>query len=115
MCVQAAFVRVHQDFTANVLRGGKPQIVKNVGEELERDLSLEEFKHWTALVRLAVILHVTLLSLQEKYCMMCSSVQIAKNVREELELDLSLEDSSTGLPWWTHLPLPLSQHHGNAL
>ena len=50
MCVQAAFVRVHQDFTANVMRGGKPQIVKNVREELEHNLSLEEFKHWTALV-----------------------------------------------------------------
>jgi len=43
---------VHQDFTANVLRGGKPHIVKDVKEELKgRDLSLEELKHWTALVR----------------------------------------------------------------
>ena len=48
---QAAFVRVHQDFTANVLRGGKPHIVKNVKEEIERDLSLDEFRYWTAVVR----------------------------------------------------------------
>lgn len=55
--MQAAFVRVQQDFTANVLRGGKPQIVKNVKEEIERDLSLDEFRHWTALVRLAASRH----------------------------------------------------------
>ncbi len=48
-------MRVHQDFTANVLRGGKPHIVKNVKEELERDLSLDEFRYWTAVVRLAAI------------------------------------------------------------
>ncbi|CAK0787098.1 hypothetical protein CVIRNUC_010314 [Coccomyxa viridis] len=47
----AAFVRVHQDFTANVLRGGKPHITTDVRAELEgQELSLEEFKHWTALV-----------------------------------------------------------------
>ena len=61
--VQAAFTRVHQDFTANVLRGGKPNIVKNVREEIERDLTLEEFRHWTALVRLAGILQFHTLSL----------------------------------------------------
>ena len=46
---------------------------------------------------------------------MCSAVRIAKNVREELELDLSLEDFEHWTALWTHLPLPLSQHHGNAL
>ena len=44
-------MRVHQDFTANVLRGGKPHITTDVREELEgQELSLEEFKHWAALV-----------------------------------------------------------------
>ena len=44
-------MRVHQDFTANVLRGGKPHITTDVRAELEgQELSLEEFKHWTALV-----------------------------------------------------------------
>ena len=57
--MQAAFVRVHQDFTANVLRGGKPHIVKNVKEEIERDLSLDEFRYWTAVVRLAPVTHVS--------------------------------------------------------
>ena len=50
-------MRVHQDFTANVLRGGKPHIVKNVKEEIERDLSLDEFRYWTAIVRLAALPH----------------------------------------------------------
>ena len=50
-CAQPAFVRVHQDFTRNVLRGGKPEIVKDVRFYLGRELSLEEFKYWTALVR----------------------------------------------------------------
>lgn len=44
-------MRVHQDFTANVLRGGKPHIAKNVREEVERDLPLDEFRYWTAVVR----------------------------------------------------------------
>ena len=57
--MQAAFTRVHQDFTANVLRGGKPNIVKNVREEIERDITLEEFKYWTALVGLAPYSHST--------------------------------------------------------
>ena len=57
LLVQAAFVRVHQDFTANVLRGGKPHIAKDVREELEgQELSLEEFKHWSALVRHPLLL-----------------------------------------------------------
>ena len=107
MCVQAAFVRVHQDFTANVLRGGKPQIVKNVREELERDLSLEEFKHWTALVRLAVVHHVILLSLQILHDVLrCGKPQTVKNVREEFKQWTALVDS---------LASPLvAQHHGNA-
>ena len=54
-------MRVHQDFTANVLRGGKPHIVKNVKEEIERDLSLDEFRYWTAVVRLAPVAHVSCL------------------------------------------------------
>lgn len=94
MRVQAAFVRVHQDFTANVLRGGKPQIVKNVREELERDLPLEEFKHWTALVRLAVVLHVILLSLQLLHDVhRGGKPQNAKNVREEFKQWTALVDS----------------------
>jgi hypothetical protein len=53
MCaaMQPAFVRVHQDFTRNVLRGGKPEIVGDVRAYLGRDLPLDEFKYWTALVR----------------------------------------------------------------
>jgi hypothetical protein len=52
MCVlQAAFVRVHQDFTQSVLHGGKPQIVRSVREHIGRQLSPEEFSHWSALVR----------------------------------------------------------------
>ncbi|CAL8465237.1 g4772 [Coccomyxa elongata] len=46
----AAFVRIHQDFTRNVLRGAKPHIVKDVRAMLGRDISLEEFKYWTAMV-----------------------------------------------------------------
>ena len=66
LVLQAAFVRVHQDFTANVLRGGKPHITTDVREELEgQELSLEEFKHWTALVR-----HPLLLTCQAQ-CMSC--------------------------------------------
>ena len=38
-------MRVHQDFTANVLRGGKPHITTDVRAELEgQELSLEEFQ-----------------------------------------------------------------------
>ena len=48
---QPAFVRIHQDFTRTVLRGGKPQIVKDVRAHLGRDLGLDEFKYWTAVVR----------------------------------------------------------------
>ena len=47
---QPAFVRIHQDFMRTVLRGGKPQIVKDVRAHLGRDVGLEEFKYWTALV-----------------------------------------------------------------
>ena len=50
-------MRVQQDYTANVLRGGKPHIVKNVKEEIERDLSLDEFRYWTAVVRRAAQRH----------------------------------------------------------
>lgn len=53
MLAQAAFVRVHQDFTRNVLRGAKPHVVKDVRALLGRDISLEDFKYWTALVRTA--------------------------------------------------------------
>ena len=53
MLAQAAFVRVHQDFTRNVLRGAKPHVVKDVRGLLGRDISLEDFKYWTALVRTA--------------------------------------------------------------
>ena len=55
--LQAAFVRVHQDFTRNVLRGGKPNVVKDVRAMLGRDISLEEFKYWTALVRMPALSH----------------------------------------------------------
>ncbi len=33
-----------------VLRGGKPLIVKDLRAHLRRDVGLEEFKYWTALV-----------------------------------------------------------------
>ncbi|BDA50257.1 hypothetical protein COCOBI_15-3860 [Coccomyxa sp. Obi] len=46
----AAFVRVHQDFARNVLRGAKPHVVKDVRAMLGRDISLEEFKYWASLV-----------------------------------------------------------------
>ena len=48
--MQPAFVRIHQDFVRTVLRGGKPDIVKDMRAHLGRDVSLEEFKYWTALV-----------------------------------------------------------------
>ena len=50
-CAQPAFVRVHQDFTRSVLRGGKPEIVRDMRARLGRELPLEDFKYWTALVR----------------------------------------------------------------
>lgn len=54
-------MRVHQDFTRNVLRGAKPHIVKDVREHLGKDLSLDNFKYWTALVRAFMSLTLKLL------------------------------------------------------
>ncbi len=48
-------MRVHQDFTRNVLRGAKPHVVKDVRAMLGQEISLEEFKYWTALVRMHTI------------------------------------------------------------
>lgn len=63
--MQAASVRVHQDFAADVLRGGRPYITKHAAHELEgKDLSLEEFKHWTALVSYCCCLSLFRRSLQ---------------------------------------------------